>query len=93
MTALIITAAIALLLFLLLASSITAELEYDKVFKFKIKYLFFTIAKDPLSPKEQKKKKRKTEKKKRREEKKAKKTGKHIAEKKPRHLPTEKQIF
>lgn len=90
MTALIITAAIALLLFLLLASSITAELEYDKVFKFKIKYLFFTIAKDPLSPKEQKKKKRKAEKKKRREEKKAKKTGKHIAEKKPRHLPTEK---
>ncbi len=90
MTALIITAAIALLIFFLLASSITAELEYDKVFKFKIKYLFFTIAKDPLSPKEQKKKKRKAEKKKRREEKKAKKTGKHIAEKKPRHLPTEK---
>lgn len=63
MTALIIIAAIAVLLFILLASSITAELEYDSVFKFKIKYLFFTLAKDPLSPKEQKKKKRKEEKK------------------------------
>lgn len=84
MTALIITAAIVLLIFLLLASSITAELEYDRVFKFKIKYLFFTIAKDPLSPREQKKKKRKAEKKKRREEKKAKRQGKHLAEKKHR---------
>ncbi len=84
MTALIIIAAITLLIFVLLASSITAELEYDQVFKFKIKYLFFTIAKDPLSPREQKKKKRKAEKKKRREDKKAKKQGKHVAEKKRR---------
>lgn len=76
MTALIIIASIALLFFILLASSITAELEYDKIFKFKIKYLFFTIAKDPLSPKEQKKKERKAEKKKRKEEKKKQKAEK-----------------
>ncbi len=88
MTALIIIAAIALLLFILLASSVTAELEYDKVFKFKIKYLFFTLAKDPLSPKEQKKKKRREERKSR----KARKTGKHVAEKRPRHSAEEKTI-
>lgn len=91
MTALIIIAAIALLLCILLFSSVTAELEYDETFKFKIKYLFFTIAKDPLSPKEQKKKKRREEKKKRKAEKKKrraeksasltpknKNTGKHV---------------
>lgn len=70
MTALIVIASIALLFFVLLSASINAELEYDKVFKFKIKYLFFTIAKDPLSPKEQKRKEKKAEKKKRKEEKK-----------------------
>lgn len=77
MTALIIIASIALLFFILLSSSITAELEYDKIFKFKIKYLFFTIAKDPLSPKEQKKKARKAEKRKRKEERKKRKAEKN----------------
>ena len=76
MTALIIIAVIALLFFVLLASSITIHFEYDKIFKFKINYLFFTIAKDPLSPKEQKKKQRKEEKKKRKEEKKKQKAAK-----------------
>lgn len=70
MTAIIIIVFVLLLIFFLLASFITAELEYDNVFKFKIKYLFFTIAKDPLSPKEIEKKKRKEEKKKRKEERK-----------------------
>lgn len=70
MTAIIIIAAIALLIFFLLASFVTADLEYDEVFKFKVKYLCFTLAKNPLSPKEKKKKERKAEKKKRKEEKK-----------------------
>lgn len=70
MTAVIIIAAIALLIFFLLASFVTADLEYDEVFKFKVKYLCFTLAKNPLSPKEEKKKERKAEKKKRKEEKK-----------------------
>lgn len=70
MTAVIIIAAIALLTFFLLASFVTADLEYDGVFKFKVKYLCFTLAKNPLSPKEEKKKKLKEEKKKRKKEKK-----------------------
>lgn len=70
MTAIIIIAAIALLIFFLLASFVTADLEYDEVFKFKVKYLCFTLAKNPLSPKEKKKKERKAEKKKRKKEKK-----------------------
>lgn len=74
MTAVIIISSIAaflLLIFFLLASFITAELEYDGIFKFKIKYLCFTLIKNPLSPKEQEKKRRKEEKKKRKKDKKA----------------------
>lgn len=70
MTAVIIIAAIALLIFFLLASFVTADLEYDGIFKFKIKYLCFTLSKNPLSPEEEKKKKLKAEKKKRKKEKK-----------------------
>ncbi|MBD5114285.1 MAG: DUF2953 domain-containing protein [Ruminococcaceae bacterium] len=70
MTAVIIIAAIALLIFFLLASFITAYLEYDGVFKYKVKYLCFTLAKNPLSPEKIKKNKLKEEKKKRKKEKK-----------------------
>lgn len=70
MTAVIIIAAIALLIFFLLASFVTADLEYDGIFKYKIKYLCFTLSKKPLSPEEEKKKKLKAEKKKQKNEKK-----------------------
>lgn len=66
MTALIVIGALLLIFILLLFSYITVELEYDNELKYKVKYLFFTIA-----PQNEKKKKRKEEKKKRREEKKA----------------------
>ncbi|MCM1055259.1 MAG: DUF2953 domain-containing protein [Bacteroides sp.] len=70
MTAIIIISAAALLIFFLLASFVKAELEYDGVFKFRIKYLCFTIVKNPLSPRELKKKKRREEKSKLKKEKK-----------------------
>lgn len=69
MTALIIIGAVLLLIFILLASSLTVEFEYDSTFKYKVKYLCFTIKKDPLSPREQKKKRRKEEKAKKKAEK------------------------
>lgn len=56
MTALIVIAAIALLIFLLLASSIRVDMEYERVFKYRVKYLFFTIIGDPESQKRKKKK-------------------------------------
>lgn len=71
MTALIIIGCVALLIFALLACSVSAEIEYDKEFRYKVKYMFFTIAKAPLSPKELERKKRAKEKKKRKAEKKA----------------------
>ena len=55
MTALIIIAAIALLIFLLLAASIRVDLEYETVFKYRVKYLFLTITKAPESSKQKKK--------------------------------------
>lgn len=70
MTAIIITAAVILLIFILLASSLTVNFEYDNGFKFKIKYLFFTIMMSPDSPRQIRKKKRKEAKKKKKEEKK-----------------------
>lgn len=69
MIVLIVIGVLLLICILLLASSLTIELEYDNDLKYKVKYLCFTIA--PLSPKQQKKKKRKEEKKKRKEAKKA----------------------
>ena len=59
MTALIVIGAIALFIFILLASSVRVDLEYDRVFKFRVKYLFFTFVKNPLSPRQIKKKKKK----------------------------------
>ena len=70
MTALIVIGAIALFIFILLASSIRVDLEYDTVFKFRVKYLFFTFVKNPLSPKELQKKKKKELRKKKKQEKK-----------------------
>ncbi len=64
MTALIVIAAVALVLFILLASSLTVDFEYDESFSFKVKYLFFTIIMNPNSPRRIKKKEKKEAKKK-----------------------------
>ncbi|MCM1298753.1 MAG: DUF2953 domain-containing protein [Firmicutes bacterium] len=69
-TAVIVIAAAALLIFVLLDSSLTVHFEYDQGFKFKIKYLFFTIMMNPDSPRRIKKKARKEAKKKKKEAKK-----------------------
>ncbi|MCH5201331.1 MAG: DUF2953 domain-containing protein [Oscillospiraceae bacterium] len=81
MTALIVIGAIALVLFILLASSIRVDAEYDEVFKYRVKYLFFTFIKNPLSPRELKKKKKKELKKKKKLEKEQRKKGAHLKEK------------
>ena len=78
MTALIVIGAIALLIFILLASSIRVDVEYDTVFKYRVKYLFFTFIKDPLSPRQLKRKKKKELKKKKKQEKVKKKHGAHL---------------
>lgn len=59
MTALIVIGAIALFIFILLASSIRVDVEYDRVFNYRVKYIFFTFIKNPLSPRQEKKKKKK----------------------------------
>lgn len=59
MTALIVIGAIALFIFILLASSIRVDVEYDRVFRYRVKYLFFTFIKAPSSPKRARKKKKK----------------------------------
>ena len=81
MTALIVIGAIALVIFILLASSIRVDAEYDEVFKYRVKYLFFTFIKNPLSPRELKKKKKKELKKKKKLEKEQRKKGAHLKEK------------
>ena len=67
MTALIVIGAILLVLFILLASSITAELEFDGTFRYKIKYLFFTFIVNPESPRRKRKREKKEQKKKKKE--------------------------
>lgn len=69
MTALIVIGAIALFIFIFLASSIRVDVEYDRVFKYRVRYIFFTFVKNPLSPRQLKKKKKKEQKKKEREKK------------------------
>ena len=81
MTALIVIGAIALFIFILLASSVRVDAEYDEVFKYRVKYLFFTFIKNPLSPREIKKKKKKELKKKKKQEKDKRKKGAHLKEK------------
>ena len=81
MTALIVIGAIALFIFILLASSIRVDMEYDEVFKYRVKYLFFTFVKNPLSPRQLKKKKKKELKAKKKKEKEKRKKGAHLAEK------------
>ena len=86
MTALIVIGAILLLLFILLASSIRVDMEYDKVFKYRVRYLFFTFIKNPLSPGELKRKKKKESKAKKKKEKEQNKKGAHLmrrSDKKP----------
>ena len=78
MTALIVIGAIALVIFILLASSIRVDAEYGEVFKYRVKYLFFTFVKNPLSPRELKRKKKKELKKKKKQEKAKKKQGAHL---------------
>ena len=78
MTALIVIGAIALVIFILLASSIRVDVEYGEVFKYRVKYLFFTFVKNPLSPRELKRKKKKELKKKKKQEKAKKKQGAHL---------------
>lgn len=81
MTALIVIGAIALFIFILLASSIRVDVEYDEVFKYRVKYLFFTFVKNPLSPRQLKKKKKKEEKARKKKEKEKRKKGAHLIEK------------
>lgn len=81
MTALIVLGAIALFIFILLASSIRVDMEYDQVFKYRVKYLFFTFVKNPLSPRELKRKKKKEEKAKKKQDNEKKKKGAHLKEK------------
>ncbi len=76
MTALIVIGAILLVLFILLASSITAELEFDGTFRYKIKYLFFTFIVNPESPRRKRKREKKEQKKKKKETAKAEKQKK-----------------
>lgn len=76
MTALIVIGAILLVLFILLASSITAELEFDGTFRYKIKYLFFTFIVNPESPRRKRKREKKEQKKKKKEAAKAEKQKK-----------------
>lgn len=78
MTALIVIGAIALFIFILLASSLTVDMEYDQVFKYRVKYLFFTFVKNPLSPREIKKKQKKEQRKKKKQEKEQGKKGAHL---------------
>lgn len=61
MTGWLIFGGIVLFLAVLLSLSITAVIEYDKDFRIKIKYLFFTIYKIPQTPKKNKKKEREKE--------------------------------
>ena len=81
MTALIVIGAIALVIFILLASSIRVDMEYGEVFKYRVKYLFFTFVKNPLSPRELKRKEKKELKKKKKQEKEKGKKGAHLKEK------------
>lgn len=81
MTALIVIAAVALVLFILLTSSLTVDFEYDESFSFKVKYLFFTIIMNPNSPRRIKKKEKKEAKKKKKEEKKREKEKKQVLKK------------
>ena len=76
MTALIVIGAILLVLFILLASSITAELEFDGTFRYKVKYLFFTFIVNPESPRRKRKREKKAQKKKKKEAAKAAKEAK-----------------
>ena len=69
MTALIVIGAIALFIFILLASSIRVDMEYSTVFKYRVKYLFFTVISDPESPRQIKKRQKKKLKAKKRREK------------------------
>lgn len=77
MTALIVIGAILLVLFILLASSITAELEFDGTFRYKVKYLFFTFIVNPESPRRKRKREKKEQKKKKKEAAKAAKEAKN----------------
>ena len=70
MVALIVIGAIALLIFILLSSSIRVDMEYDGVFKYRVRYLLFTFVKNPLSPRQIKKKQKKEQRKKKKQEKK-----------------------
>ena len=81
MTALIVIGAIALLIFILLASSIRVDMEYGEVFKYRVRYLFFTFVNNPLSPRQLKKKKKKEEKARKKKEKEKRKKGAHLKEK------------
>lgn len=83
MTALIVIGAILLVLFILLASSITAELEFDGTFRYKIKYLFFTFIVNPESPRRKRKREKKEQKKKKKEAAKAAKEAKKAAKQSP----------
>lgn len=77
MIALIICGSILLLIIILLALSLTVELDYENGdLSFKIKYAFVTILMNPDSPRRRKKKKKKAARKKRKEEKKRKKAEK-----------------
>lgn len=94
MTALIVIGAIALFIFILLASSLTVDMEYDQVFKYRVKYLFFTFVKNPLSPREIKKKQKKEQRKKKKQEKKQRKNGAHLkqnSDSKPQKSETAEQ--
>lgn len=87
MTALIVIGAILLVLFILLASSITAELEFDGTFRYKIKYLFFTFIVNPESPRRKRKREKKEQKKKKKEAAKAAKEAKKAAKQKKTPSP------
>ncbi len=89
MTALIVIGAVALVLFILLASSLTVDFEYDESFSFKVKYLFFTIIMNPNSPRRIKKKEKKEAKKKKKEEKKREKEKKQALKKNQAAPPKE----
>lgn len=77
MIALIICGSILLLIIILLALSLTVELDYERgELSFRIRYAFINIIMSPDSPRRIKKKKKKAERKKRKEEKKKKKAEK-----------------
>lgn len=86
MVALIVIGAIALLIFILLASSVTVDMEYDRVFRYRVRYLFFTFVRNPESKRQIKKRQRKKLKEKKKQEKSRRKKGAHLkqrSDKKP----------